>query len=235
MTAETASLPQGSLSVDVPAQAETPGSAGNMPANAVAVMVTPPSSIETVTNAAAFAGGEDSESDDALRARLLACYAEAPNGCNASWYRSEAMKTDGVDSACVVPRPNGAGTVAVYLGGRGCAPSAEIVKQVGDKLGALREIDVDLTVEAAQTVPVDVSVVAMGASGVPVADVKSACTAAVQDYFLSLGVGDPVIVSAIGSRMFQTGTIEDCSFSSGSRAMTSQQLAVCGKMTVTVI
>lgn len=235
VTTEAVTLPQGSLKVDAPAKAETAGSMGNMPMGTVTVLVTPPSSIQTVVNAAAFTGGEDNESDDFLRARLLACYAEPPNGCNASWYRQAALQTDGVDSVRVVPRPNGAGTVALYLGGKGCAPSASTVQQVKDRLGALREIDVDLTVEAAQAVPVNVTAAVVAAPAAVAADVKTACTAAVQDYFLGLGVGEPVTLAGIGAKLYGTGMITDYSFTTEGTSMTDSQLAVLGTTLIMVL
>ncbi len=57
-------------SVTVPAQAMTPGIAGNVQAGAIGLLTSPIPGIDTVTNAAAFAGGVDAESDAALRARF---------------------------------------------------------------------------------------------------------------------------------------------------------------------
>ncbi len=57
-------------SVTVPAQAVVAGAAGNVQAGAVGLLTAPVPGIDTVTNAAAFAGGVDAESDAALRARF---------------------------------------------------------------------------------------------------------------------------------------------------------------------
>lgn len=233
VTTQDASLPQGSLSVDVPAKAETAGSVGNTQAGTITVMVTPPSSVESVTNGAAFIGGEDSETDDSLRARLLACYAGASNGCNPEWYRQKALQYDGVDSVSVVPRANGAGTVALYLGGKGCAPSADTVNQINADLNSTREIGVSVSVAAAQTVAVDVTGAVTAKAGVSPADAKAACEDAVREYFLNLGVGDAVIPAALVAAMFGTGKLSDCSLSSAGKAMAASQLALCGTVAIT--
>ena len=61
----------GTGSVTVPAQAVTPGAAGNVLANTITVITQPISGVDTVTNASAFVGGLDAESDSALRARFV--------------------------------------------------------------------------------------------------------------------------------------------------------------------
>ena len=234
VTTQAALLPQGSLSVEVPAQAQTAGAAGNVQAGTITVLATVPTALTAVTNAAAFTGGEDAESDEALRARILASYAELPNGTNTAWYRQTALQVPGVDSVQVIPRSNGAGSVTLYLGGRGCVPSADTVQSVSGTLNALREIDVSISVQAASAVPVDVSVTVKAAPGASVSDVKTACVLAVKNYFLGLGVGDPAVLSAMGAELFATGLISDCVFSSSGKIMAAGQLAVCGTVTVAV-
>lgn len=58
-------------SVSVPAQAVTPGSAGNILSGTATVMTQPIPGVDTVTNASAFTGGLDAELDPALRARFV--------------------------------------------------------------------------------------------------------------------------------------------------------------------
>ena len=227
-------LPTGSLSVDVPAKAETAGAAGNTAAETIIHMVTPPSCIEEVINKSAFTGGEDSETDESLRARLLASYAEVSNGTNAAWYKETALKYDGIHSANVIPKSGGTGTVTVYLGGKGCAPSDETVNEIKNYMNSKKEINVAVTVKAAETVPAAVSVSVAAKSGLDAVDVKNACKSAVQEYFYGLSVGDSVILSAIGAKLFSTGMITDCSFSSSGKTVSAGQLAAVGTITVTV-
>ena len=55
--------------VQVNAAALDPGPQGNVPPNTIMVMPTPPRGVDSVTNAAAFTGGQVAETDDALRER----------------------------------------------------------------------------------------------------------------------------------------------------------------------
>ncbi len=234
VTTQEATLPQGELSVSVPAKAEQAGSAGNTQPGTVTVMVTPPPAIDSVTNAAVFTGGEDSESDSELRSRLMQSYASISNGTNAAFYRECALKYDGVHSVGVIPRENGAGTVSLYLGGKGGAPAADVITRVQDDLNQLREVNVTVKAAAAQTVPVNIDVAVTPANAVAEQDAYAACQAAIQDYFSSLAVGEPVILTALGVAIYSTGKIKNYAFSYGitDKAVSANQLAVCGTVTV---
>jgi len=195
------------------------------------MMVTPPPAIDSVSNLAAFTGGEDSESDSELRSRLMQSYASISNGSNAAFYRECALKYDGVHSVGVVPRENGAGTVSLYLGGKGGVPPNEIIAQVKSDLNQLREVNVAVKVAAAQTVAVNIELAVIPADNVLTDDAYAACRQAIQSYFDDLAVGESVIVPAIGAIVFATGKIKNYAFTSSvtsDKAMSVNQLAVCG-------
>jgi hypothetical protein len=63
-------LAASAASITVPAQAVSPGSVGNVQPYAIQLITSAISGIDTVTNAMAFAGGVDPESDAAFRARF---------------------------------------------------------------------------------------------------------------------------------------------------------------------
>lgn len=65
-------LPAGTASISVPVVAATGGAAGNAVAGAVSVITGAIPGVDTVTNPAGFANGEDAESDSALRTRFIA-------------------------------------------------------------------------------------------------------------------------------------------------------------------
>ena len=237
ITTQEAILPQGELSVEVPAKAEQGGRSGNTQPGTITMMVTPPPAIESVTNLAAFTGGEDSESDGELRARLMQSYAGMSNGTNASFYREFALKYDGVHSAGVVPRENGAGTVGVYLAGRGGVPSQEVVTLVQRDLNGLREINVAVTVAAALAVPVNINITVIPAEHVGMDEARAACEQAIEDYFNAICVGEPVILAALGALLLATGKIKNYMFTSSTttdRKMNANQLAVCGTVNIIV-
>lgn len=60
-------------------------------------------------------GGADAETDDALRTRMLAAYADPPQGGAASDYVEWALEVPGVTRAWSRPLAHGAGTVTVYI------------------------------------------------------------------------------------------------------------------------
>lgn len=238
VTTQDATLLQGQLSVSAPARAEQPGKAGNTQPGTVTVMVTPPAAAESVTNPAAFCGGEDSESDSELRGRLIQSYFGISNGSNSAFYREFALKYDGVYSVGVIPRENGAGTVGVYLGGKGCAPSDEIVQRVQKDLSLVREVNVDVHVAAAQTVAVDLVISVVPSGRVPDAEAVAAARQSVTDYFGTLAVGEPVVLAALGVAMMAGGAIQNYSFSGSvttDKKVNANQLAVCGNLNVAAV
>jgi len=91
------------------------GQSGNAAAATTLSLATPISGLTataTVT-AGALTGGADTESDEALRARLLARIRQAPHGGAAFDYVTWALEVAGVTRAWVSPGELGAGTVTV--------------------------------------------------------------------------------------------------------------------------
>ena len=99
----------------VPAQAEQPGSTGNAAAGSITVLVTAVGSVDGVENPEGFSGGQDAETDDELRSRLLESYHAVSNGSNAAYYRRLALAQDGVASVQVIQRPRGSGSARVIV------------------------------------------------------------------------------------------------------------------------
>lgn len=69
-TVTTATMPIGSVSVDIPIISQTGGSNSNVAANSITNFQTSVGSISNVTNLAATSGGNDAESDEALITRF---------------------------------------------------------------------------------------------------------------------------------------------------------------------
>lgn len=90
----------------------------------------------------------------------------------------------------MVPRANGAGTVAVYLWGEGAAPSSELIAQVKADLESQREIGVTVTVQAASQVPMNIPVQIKLPEEVELDWATQQIKAAVKGLFDSLDVGE---------------------------------------------
>ena len=121
----------------------------------VTVMVTPPSGVETVTNAEAFSGGCDVESDESLRERVVQSIAFPANCTNCAYYEGLAESVDGIGSAAAVPRGRGVGTVDVYVAADGSEASDEAVEKAQELLSKEREVNVDVLVKKAEAVSVN--------------------------------------------------------------------------------
>jgi len=81
-------------SITVAAAAVTPGSAGNILAGTISLLLQPISGIDTATNAAAFVGGMDPETDAAFRTRFQAFIAALMKGTDAAYaYALNSLQT----------------------------------------------------------------------------------------------------------------------------------------------
>ena len=209
-TTETVVLAAGALEVEAAAQASSGGKAFNAAMHAIDTLVTPPAGIESVRNDTPFSGGLDEEDDEALRARLLASYSVLPNGANSETYRRAALQIPGVESVNVVPRANGIGTVAVYLYGDGAPVTEAVTAAVQEALDALREINVDVTVAAAEPVIRRVTAYIVPKDGCSFEEAKALCENAVRNYFAGLTVGAPFLRSAVTAAIMQTGAVKNC-------------------------
>lgn len=233
-TAEAGVLLAGELTVTVPAQAIQGGKAYNAAVNTIDTLVTPPAGIERVTNPTAFSGGSDAENDEGLRARLLQSWNILPNGANGETYRRAAQQVPGVSSVNVVPRANGAGTVAVYLYGDGAPASGETIAAVQKALDELREVNVDVTVAAAEPVERRVTAYIVPKAGCTFEEAKEMCEAAVQSYFAGLTVGAPFVAAAVTAAMMGTGALTNCILPDSVTDYTTaaDKIAVLGGITI---
>ncbi len=234
-TMQAAVIPAGSLSVDVPAQAETAGTAGNAAEGTVTVMVSAPAGVSACTNPAAFAGGTDEESDEDFRARVIASFARLPNGANAAFYESRALSHDGVASAQVIPRVNGIGTVGVVIASQAGVPDDALIETVQADLDAVREIAVDVTVSKPTAVTVDVTASITPVDGVSFSAAQAAADAAIRAYFTGERLGKPVYRAAVGGLIYGTGLVENYTLTSPSADLAAgqTQLPVLGTLTIT--
>ena len=93
------------------------GAAGNTDMNALLNLAAPIAGINGSATVAAggLSQGADTESDDSLRARLIARIATPPQGGDKDDYIAWAKEVAGVTRAWVYPLLTGAGTVTVYF------------------------------------------------------------------------------------------------------------------------
>lgn len=233
-TLEDRVLTAGELNVDVPAQAVIGGREGNVSAGYINSMTTPPAGMNYVTNKEAFTGGRDREPDEEYRSRVLAAYAQLPNGTNTAYYQDIALSYEGVGSAGVIPRVDGIGTVGVYVWGENGAPEEETVSGLANEFTRLREIGVTVTVQAAKTRAVNVGLRCRLKPGSDFDQASEAVKQAVSACFAGLTVGSPVYLAELERAVLNAAPITKMEFFSTTRdvSVAAGVIPVLGTVTV---
>ena len=211
-TTEDAALAKGQLYVDVSAEAVEPGKSGNAAANTVTIMAAMPVGIRACTNPDAFSGGDDAESDEDLRRRLLDSYRRLPNGANAAYYEQTALSCDGVAAAVAVGRARGVGTVDLYIATDAGSPQEETLRRVDEALQERREISVDLQVLAPAAEPVDISVEIQPVQGRSFTQASADADAALRRAFTGAILGKGVTLAYLGNLLYQLESIQNYRF-----------------------
>ncbi len=140
--------PPGSGSIQGSFSAITAGSAGNLPAGTVLTWTSPPAGADqTVTLTTGLTGGQDTETDAQLLARIFDRLQNPPKGGTAADYRAWAQSIVGVSRAYVYPRRGGLGSVHVFItsAGSGAArqPSSTVQANVDAFINSVKPVNVD--------------------------------------------------------------------------------------------
>lgn len=209
VTTSGCTIGSGALTADAPAEAEEAGSAGNALAGTVTLMAVIPAGVGACTNPDAFTGGADEEDDEAYRARILDSFARLPNGANCAFYQARALAHADVAAAQVTPRVSGVGTVGVTIASSAGVPDEALLQAVREDLAAAREIAVDVTVSAPETVDIALAATLKPAAGVGFETAKSAAETALRGYFTGKRLGQPVYRAVLGDLIYATGLVEN--------------------------
>lgn len=200
-------------SVMVTAEAETAGSAGNVAANKITLVVGDLAGVASVTNPQAFDGGADEESDEALLQRYYDRVQKPITSGNANHYRQWALEVSGVGDAKVYPVWNGPGTVKVVLLNveKTGAPQS-IIDEVAAHIENVRPIGATVTVVGAMEVPIDVSATLTLAMGKTLIDAQIEFESLFIEYLKTLAFADPVVrYSKIASLLLDCPSVVDYS------------------------
>ena len=233
-TTEDGIIPPGSLSCDVLARARTAGCAGNAAAGTVVYMTAAPVGVTACTNPTAFTGGGNAESDESLRARILASYRRLPNGANAAYYEKEVLDMDGVAAVRVLPKNRGLGTVDIIVAADGGVPDQALLDAVRARLNETREICVDIQVSGPETVTVDVNAAIDVADGYAFSEVKARVEEAVRGLFTGALLGEDVLAARLNAVIFAVQGVKNCAVFSPAAdvAVGRNRLAVLGTLSV---
>lgn len=213
VTDETVTLKADTKSVKVNATAVLGGSDYNVLANSIIVMVTPPTGINSVKNISDFKGGTDSESDDELRQRVISSYKDLSNSTNAVYYKRLAQSVPGVYSASVISQNRGAGTIDVYICGKGKEKvDSSHIEKVQTLLDENRELNVDVLVLYALPLSVRFTLAVEVEEGYSFDEIKAQLIEKMTQYIDSLGVAKPALLAHLGDIVYHTQGVKNYNF-----------------------
>ncbi|MDO9235955.1 MAG: baseplate J/gp47 family protein [Aquabacterium sp.] len=157
----TAGATVAGTSATAPVAAVVAAGASNRVTGQSLSLVSPVVGVQSTATAGALTGGADVETDDALRARLLARIQQPPQGGAASDYTTWALEVAGVTRAWLYPAELGFGTVTVRFVrdlDATLIPDAGEVATVQAYINARRPVTAQVTVLAPTAVPLNFSI-----------------------------------------------------------------------------
>ncbi len=175
--------------------AETPGSIGNEYTGPILPITAIPG-LNSAQITDILVPGDDEESDEDFRARIIEALNDRPFGGNIASYRTYIMAIDGVGAVQVYPTWNGGGTVKCSVLGADFLPaSPTLVENVqnavdpppnqGLGLGTA-PIGAQVTVVVPEELTVNVSATLQLASGYAIGQVQTPIQQAIENYMLSV-------------------------------------------------
>ena len=213
VTKYAATIKAGSNSAVVQAQAASAGRKYNVRPKTVSVLVTPVAGITKVTNESAFAGGVDKENDEDLRKRVLDSYRDISNSTNEIYYKRLVESLPSVYSSSVLSNARGAGTLDIYMSGKGNTPiGIKDLEKAQELVDENRELNVDAIVFNALPKQVKVTVGIDVEDGYSFEQMKELVTQKITEYVESLGVAKPFLLSDVGDIIYHTVGIRNYMF-----------------------
>lgn len=197
-------VPAGTLSVDVPVVAEQAGISGNIQAGAISLIASAIPGIETVTNAAPMGGGEDAESDDALKERFQVYVVTRARATPVAVAYAIVSVQQGLSYA-IAENSDAAGNyrpgnfIVVVDDGTG-APSASLISTIYAAVDQVRPIGSTFMVRGPDIVPVSISMTISVRTAAQKPALQGIVQAAVLDYVNTLTVGEKLLFATVVSR-----------------------------------
>ena len=188
-------------SVSVPAQCSVSGIAGNVQAGTIGLLGSPISGVDTVSNAAAFAGGADTESDLNFRARFqlyinsrsLATVAAVLNAVLAVQQGRRTTVIENVD-AQLNPLP---GSFLVVVDDGTGAPGSVLLQSVQAAVDAVRPIAAHFAVQGPKVLSASVNLVLETSNPLTHGAVAASVQAAIVAWIQGLPIAGTLAVSKI--------------------------------------
>lgn len=233
-TTEEATLRAGETFVEIMAEAELPGKAGNVEAGAFTILNTPPIGIEYVTNLEPFTDGTDLEEEETYRKRLFDKVRSPQLGGNPRDYENWALSLDGVSSVKVLPLNRGPGTVDVLISTPGGVPSDELVNTVQQYINDRRPVGADVLVIKPQFQLVNITVKITPAGTYTLTEITDKVTEAIRQSIESVEIGGTVKLAALINDLYKLEEVEDVEIMepSANISLASDVVAQAGEINV---
>jgi uncharacterized phage protein gp47/JayE len=204
--------------ITLAATALTPGTAGNVAPNAITSLDTVLPTVISVTNLDPMSGGQEEESDNDFRLRILGEFVGTSGGGNITDYRRWSA-AQGVSRVAVVPVWNGPGTVLVVAMNSDGTPVASTVvtalQQFLDPVAGLGHgqapIGASVTVVTSRILVVAITATVVAESGYSLDGTgntiatRQAITTALAAYLSGLQPGDTIVYEHVQACFFITG------------------------------
>lgn len=241
------------LSVDISIQSRETGTVGNVSANTITVVPTPPAGVDGVNNYTATSGGTDTETDADLRERVplfLSTLARATKDA----LRGRALDVTGVVSASVSEPDFPTGLVDLIIDDGSGTATDTLIRSVRDAIDGTENGSESDTVEAYRAAGIWVNVTAPNVrtinveaevyvnTGINENTVRSNITSNITSYLSGLGAGEDVIRAQIIEEIMSTSNIVDVNLAtleidgslSGNISIGSSEVARSGVITITI-
>ena len=222
VSTQAVTIPAGQTGT-VPVACSVAGTIGNVPANSIVLQIEPIDGIDSVTNPTAAVGGTETESDDDLKARIIAVDRDGDIsyvGCDSDYIRW-AQEIDGVGSVVVISEWMGKGTGTVKLivmDSNGLPASNTILTNVynhimapDDPAARLTNTEVNLTVATATQLSLTITATVTLDEDASISDVRADFTSRLRAYFEDAKNDGLLIYTRIGRELSETPGVVDYS------------------------
>lgn len=231
--------------VEVAIRAVEPGRIGNVPADSITLLEESITGITFINNETATINGDDEESDDHYRERILERRQKQSLSGAVRDYIAWAKEVEGVGEVIVLPEWNGAGTVKVLITARsGGIASNELINDVQEHIapdgrdgGGLAPIGALVTIDTVEQLEINVSFdLIVFKNGVDQLEVIESMKAHLFNYFNNVSIGGTIVYNWIGTIVMQTKGIKDyegLEVNDGTEniQLNEEQIAVIGEVT----
>ena len=234
-TTDDTVIAAGELYCDAPALARIPGESGNAAESSIIFMTAAPIGVAACTNIERFKGGANSEDDESLRQRVIASYNKLPNGANAAFYEKIVLNMENVAAVNVIPKNRGLGTVDIVVTSTDGLPSPELLGEISEKLESMREICVDIEVDAPVIKTVQVKVMLDVQNECDISTVSENVETVIEAYFNGTLLGRDILLARIGDIIFNVPGVNNYKIISpvSDVSVSVNELPVCAGVTIT--